>query len=210
MAGPLLVCAATLRELDAANPAGAEVIAAVTGVGIPMTLLSLEPLLREHRPSLILNVGIAGAYPGSGLSLGEAVAGESEVFGDLGLESPGPERFIPLATQPWASLEYREPLALSLEPWAALPAIRRGRGCTVNACTGTAETGALRRRLFGADFESMEGAAVALIGKRAGIPVAELRTISNIASDRDMRPENIESALRALGEALRPLLGAVR
>jgi nucleoside phosphorylase len=69
----------------------------------------------------------------------------------------------------------------------------------VNACTGTAATGARRRVLTGADFESMEGAAVALAGLEAGIPVAEFRAISNAAADRDMRPENIGLALRGLG-----------
>lgn len=220
MSGPVLVCAATLRELEAASlpsteaatvaPPGLwnrETLFAVTGVGIPMTLLALESLLREHRPTLIINIGIAGAYAGSGLAVGDAVVGESEVFGDLGMETPGPEGFIPLGTQPWAEPEYRAPVTLSQEPWADLPAIRSGKGCTVNACTGTAATGALRRRLFSADFETMEGAAVALIGKRFGIPVAELRTISNIAADRDMRPENIGKALQALSMALRPLFG---
>ena len=52
-------------------------------------------------------------------------------------------------------------------------------------------------------FESMEGAAVAQIGQRFGIPVSEIRAISNIASRRDMRPENIRLALTHLRDTLR-------
>jgi len=45
----------------------------------------------------------------------------------------------------------------------------------------------------------MEGAAVALVARMLGLPAAELRTVSNFASTRDMRPENVESALGNLG-----------
>lgn len=219
-AGPVLICAATARELSSAglDPGGggasagaaASRIIAVTGVGIPMTLARLAPLIASHRPSLIVNVGIAGAYPGSGLAVGDLVAGESEVFGDLGMELPGPEAFQPLGGMPWADPEYREPLPLTLAPFRLPrtdPLLRAGRGCTVNACAGRRETGERRRRLFGADFESMEGAAAALAGRLAGIPVAEARAISNIAAERDMRPANVELALRNLGAFLRRWLG---
>jgi futalosine hydrolase len=207
MAGPVLFCAATLRELETAvpgdGPRGGNRHFAVTGVGIPLTLARLIPLIADLRPTLIVNFGIAGAYPGSGLAVGDVVAGESEAFGDLGMETPEEGVFLPLAGMPWADPEYRTPFALVPPPWKAAAGLKRGRGCTVNSCAGTAATGALRRRLFGVDFESMEGAAVALAASRAGIPVAEVRSISNIASDRDMRPEYVAKAMEALGAALR-------
>lgn len=218
--GPVLVCAATARELAAAGlapggggpPPGApgSRIIAVTGVGIPMTMARLAPLLASLRPSLIVNVGIAGAYPGSGLAVGDLVAGESEVFGDLGMELPGPGAFQPVGGMPWADPEYREPLPLTLAPFRGPtpdPLLRTGRGCTVNACAGRRGTGEMRRRLFAADFESMEGAAVALAGHLGGIPVAEVRAISNIAAARDMRPANVELALQNLGDFLRRWMG---
>lgn len=175
-----------------------------------MTLARLAPLIASLRPSLIVNVGIAGAYPGSGLAVGDLVMGESEVFGDVGMELPGPEAFLPVGAMPWADPEYREPLPLTLAPFQAShpePLCRTGRGCTVNACAGRRETGELRRRLHGADFETMEGAAAALAGLLAGIPVAEVRAISNIAAERDMRPANVEMALESLGAFIRRWLG---
>lgn len=222
-AGPVLVCAATVRELEACcgrailgeAEAGKGVILAVTGVGIPLTLARLLPLASRLRPGLIVNVGLGGAYPGSHLRVGDLVAGESEVFGDLGLELPGPEAFVPMREQAWADSVYRWPLSLVVDPLVvpgqpdgpdASP-VKVGKGCTVNACTGREETGRRRRELFGADFESMEGAAVALAGRQLGIAVCELRAISNLASTRDMRPENIERALENLGAYMRPWLG---
>jgi futalosine hydrolase len=218
----ILLCAATRMEMDAclgmlgeafdSLPVGprpytrrrGRVLLAATGPGIPLTLARLLPLLLSERPSALVNIGIAGAYIGSGLAIGDLVAGESERFGDLGMETTGPEAFLPIAGFDWSDPVYARPLALSLEPLASpepgfVPGLKRARGCTVNACTGTAATGARRRALAGADFESMEGAAAALAGMELGIPVAEVRAISNMAADRDMRPENIGLALRALG-----------
>jgi futalosine hydrolase len=172
-----------------------------------MTLARLLPLAAAERPRLIANVGIAGAYAGAGLGLGDLAAAESEAFGDLGMETPGPEAFVPLAAFPWCDEVYRRPLPLTLEPWAGTPAPRAAHGCTVNACTGRAATGALRRAAFHGDFETMEGAAVALAGQELGIPAAELRAISNIAADRDMRPGNMALALGSLGAYMAAWLG---
>lgn len=201
----ILVCAATARELEACKPAAFEkngITFAVTGVGIPLTLARLIPLIAQRKPDLIVNIGIAGAYPDSGLNIGELVLGQNEVFGDIGMETPGSEWFTPVSRMPWSDAEYRLPLPLSIEPFMDEPPqpLRIGKGCTVNACAGRAETGVMRRMLFHADFESMEGAAVALAAMMAAIPASELRAVSNIAAERDMRPENIETALRNLGD----------
>lgn len=213
----ILICAATVMELDAclsvrgepfeALPADARPwvrrlgshLLAATGVGIPLTLARLLPLASERRPELIVNVGVAGAYLGSGLGIGDMAAAESEVFGDLGMETSGPEAFLPLGGMPWADEMYRQPLPLLLEPFRGDGALRPAKGCTVNACAGRAETGKRRREMFSADFETMEGAAVALAARELGIPVCEARAISNFASDRDMRPENMALALGSLG-----------
>jgi futalosine hydrolase len=176
-----------------------EILFAVTGVGIPMTLARLLPLAASRRPELILNAGIAGAYPGSGLSIGDVVTGESEVFGDMGMEAPEQGGYLPLSSFPWADALYGKALPLVMEPFRGL---RAARGCTVNTCTGTAETGRRREALTGAGFETMEGAAAALAGLELGIPVCELRAISNIASTRDFRPENARKALENLGASM--------
>ena len=213
----ILLCAATRMEMDAClRPLGesfdaltpgdrswtrrwGRVLLAVTGPGIPLTLARLTPLLLAERPAAVVDIGIAGAYVGSGLAIGDLIAGESEQFGDLGIETTGSEAFLPLSGFDWSDPVYAKPMPLSLEPLGPAAALKRARGCTVNSCTGTAASGARRRALTGADFESMEGAAAALAGMESGIPVAEVRAVSNMAADRDMRPENIGTALRTLG-----------
>ena len=180
----LLVCAATAWELSAWGEAEAGVTLCVTGVGPPAVFSALS-----QRPSadLVVGIGIAGAYEGAGLEIGEIVVGESEVWGDIGFALPEPPHFRPIQQSEFGAF-YSEPLPLWLPPWLQA---KQGRGCTVHTCTGTDEQGALRRALFGADFESMEGAALAQLGQSWQIPVCEIRAISNIAARRDMRPEHL-------------------
>jgi len=193
----LLVCAATEMELRAFGPRREEAgqDAFLTGVGIPVALAQTLWVARRLRPARLLNIGIAGAYPGSGLSVGDIVIGTEEVYGDVGFEMPEEPGFRHIRESPWGA-SYQEPMGLTVFPEFA--GAREGRGCTVNVCTGTKATGRLRERLFDAAFETMEGAAVAQAGYILEVPVCEVRAISNIASDRDMRPENIRIALDAL------------
>lgn len=171
---------------------------ALTGVGIPEALGRVTELIRTLRPARILNLGIAGAYPNSGLKIGDVVVVDSEVYGDVGFELPDEPGFQAITTVPFGAA-YVAPLPLQSDArWTrngALPAVR---GCTVNACTGTDRTGLLRETLYQAAIETMEGAAVAQAGRRADLPVCQVRAISNVAARRDMRPANIAIALASL------------
>jgi futalosine hydrolase len=216
-----LICAATWNELSAwfeeeeSSPLSEETpyllmdetATLLTGVGIPATFLRLLPFVQQHQPAHILNIGIAGAYPDSGFAIGDIVLGTSEVYGDLGFELPNDPDFQTLASAPFAGALNPDVLPLQTVPnllsTNTAYRIHTARGCTVNACTGTERTGRMRAQLFQAGFESMEGAAVAQIGQRFGIPVSEIRAISNIASRRDMHPENIRLALTHLRDFLR-------
>ncbi|MBB6050337.1 hypothetical protein [Armatimonas rosea] len=191
----LLVCAATEWELSAWGEPEDGVSLRVTGVGAPATFMAL---LERPAVDLIVNIGIAGAYPGSGLAIGDLVVGESEVWGDVGFALPEPPHFRPIQDSPFGAF-YAEPLALHIPTALGLP---QGRGCTVQTCTGTDTQGAQRRELFSAHFETMEGAALAQLGHHWQIPVCELRAISNIAAQRDMRPENLHLSRERLGKFL--------
>lgn len=183
----LLVCAATAWELSAWGEPEEGVSLQVTGVGAPATFAAFP-----QRPTadLIVNIGIAGAYRGAGLAIGDIVLGESEVWGDIGFALPEPPHFRPIQQSEFGAF-YAEPLPLWVPDHPELATLFRGRGCTVNTCTGTEAQGALRQELFAADFETMEGAALAQLGQGWGVPVCEIRAISNIAATRDMRPEHL-------------------
>jgi futalosine hydrolase len=200
---PILYLAATDRELAAVPDAlcSSPNRAALSGVGIPVVFEGAERWLSPS-VGLIVNIGIAGAYPGAGIAIGDIVIADCETYGDIGFELPDEIAFRPISASEFGAF-YRDPFpTVTPAEWRGGPdlgfRVHTGRGCTVNACTGTQATGVRRRDLFGAVFETMEGAAIAQIGRRAGIPVCEIRVISNIAGDRDMRPENIARALANL------------
>lgn len=179
-------------ELAAFGPTGSSFL---TGVGVPLALAQTLIVAGRLQPKRILNIGIAGAYPSSGLQIGDIVAGTMEVYGDVGFGLPEPPHFQAVQESEWGAF-YQVPLPLTQFPEFPAPCL--GGGCTVNTCTGTEEVGHQRETLFGADFETMEGAAVAQAGQTLGIPVCEIRAISNFASVRDTRPENIRFALTNL------------
>jgi futalosine hydrolase len=184
----------------------------LTGIGIAFTSLVLGKALSQEKPDRLLSIGIAGAYMGSGMHVGDVIVGDSEVFGDLGVETPvekspsqsGESGFISLSQMPFSSGKQPYPhlieYPLAVEPWNGHWPVKKG--CTVNLCTGTQAMGASRQRYWNADFETMEGAAIALAGHAWGVPVLEMRAISNIASDRDMHREGVQKALLALRDAL--------
>ena len=202
----MLVCAATGGELKACPFQSFR--QSVTGVGIPQTLVQLERLYRSQAFSGILNLGIAGAYPSSELSIGDVVVVTGETFGDVGYEGPGEDGSVfhsigslGLDTPYERKLPLSAPEGLLSGDNAAFQ-VTSGAGCTVNCCTGTQATGLSREKRTGASIETMEGAAVALFGREHRLPVVEIRAISNMAAKRDMRPENIQLALRHLNAYL--------
>ena len=195
-----LLCAATAGELAAWNPELApDAEPFVSGVGIPATFAALLPKVLAGKYSLIVNIGIAGAYHGGGLEIGDIVVATGEVYADIGIELPHPPGFQPITASPFGAA-YAAPFPTVAPPALLLPDTVRGLGATVNACTGTDATGAARFAQTNALFETMEGAAVAQVGQVCGISVCEIRAVSNFCTDRDMRPENIAVALAALRE----------
>jgi futalosine hydrolase len=194
----LLVCAATAWELSAWGEPQEGVELRVTGVGAPATFAALAT---RPAPEIeaIVNIGIAGAYPDAGLALGDIVVGESEVWGDIGFALPEPPHFRPIQDSEFGAF-YREPLSLWTPEGLEAP---HGRGCTVHTCTGTTAVGLQRRALFAAHFETMEGAALAQLGQSWGLPVCEIRAISNFASQREMRPENLSLSRENLEKFLK-------
>ncbi|MGR3293823.1 MAG: phosphorylase family protein, partial [Candidatus Scalindua sp.] len=78
-------------------------------------------------------------------------------------------------------------------------------GATVNTATGKEATGIVRAAKYGVEVESMEGAGALKFGNDFGIPVLQIRSISNIATTRDRESWDIIGAIKSL----RNLCGAL-
>jgi futalosine hydrolase len=199
----LLLCVATefegalLRErLDRSH---SEVAIIRTGVGPVNAAHAVTLFLAQADASAIVVCGVGGAYPSSGLEVGDVVCAASECYGDLGASSPS--GFLDMKTLGFPVVEAPTPLFNDL-PMQVFPIQRRVPFVTVSTCTGT--EGAARdieQRTAGA-VESMEGAAIAHVAHLHGVPVGEVRGISNLVTNRDTKTWRLKEAAAAAQEAV--------
>jgi futalosine hydrolase len=127
------------------------------------------------------------------------VAATSCVFADEGVETP--DGFLdcaamgfPLGPFPGSAVPVDAGLLARLAPLGDAT----GPIATVSTCSGTDARARWVRERTGALAESMEGAAIALVGVRLGVPAAELRVISNTTGDRAAQTWDMDGALHRL------------
>ncbi|MFC8850672.1 MULTISPECIES: futalosine hydrolase [unclassified Micromonospora] len=212
----LLVVTAVPAEAEAvraglpAPPRGAEVTVVPVGVGPAVAgaatarLLALaEAAGRPYRA--VVSAGIAGGFVGRA-AVGATVLATRSVAADLGAESP--TGFIPVDELGMPPELLGVGTAVPADPdllaalRAALPAATVGAVLTVSTVTGTAAgTAALADRHPDAVAEAMEGYGVAVAAAQAGLPFAELRTVSNPIGPRDRGAWRMREAFAALTAA---------
>jgi futalosine hydrolase len=169
---------------------GTPVTICLCGVGKANAAHGTTLLVEKFRPEILYNVGVAGAYPASGLVIGDVVLGEKEIYGDEGLmlgkgfltmDALG----FPLVRA--AGKDYYNEFPLFI-PEGLRGYRAKGAFITLSSCTGSPARGRELESRFNALCENMEGAAVAHVCALAGIPVVEIRGISNLIEDRTPAP----------------------
>lgn len=155
---------------------------------------------------LVVCAGIAGGFQ-PGAPVGSLVIADDIVAADLGAETP--EGFLPVTELGFGTVSHRPPKSLVREVAAATGG-SVGTVLTVSTVTGSAARAAeLRARHPRALAEAMEGFGVAEAAGAHGVPVLEIRAVSNPVGPRDRAAWNIGAALAALTGAfgkLGPLL----
>jgi futalosine hydrolase len=197
----LVVCVATELEGALLRP---HVPVVCTGVGAVNAAYALTRFLDREPVEGIVVCGIAGAYPrtfdtGPGIAVGSVVCAESECYGDLGADSAG--EFLDMRALGFPVVGGVNPL-YNMLPMQIFPAARRARFVTVNTCTGNNDDARAIEARTGGAVESMEGAAIAHVAALAGIPVGEIRGISNVVGNRDRSAWRVKDAATAAQEAL--------
>lgn len=155
---------------------------------------------------LVVSAGIGGGFAPAA-PLGSVVVAAAMVAADLGVRTA--EGFTPVEELGFGTSEHQPPAALGEAVAAALGAAY-GPVLTVSTVTGTAERAAeLNERHPGAVAEAMEGFGVAQAAAAAGVPVLEIRTVSNPVGPRDRAAWRIGPALAALTTAFERLPAAL-
>lgn len=192
----------------------------VSGIGLVNTAQSLTAVVEESRPALVLQVGIGGAFPSTGLAVGDIAVATEEVLGEFGVLgeagwSDGETIGIPLLdTDPptYNRIPLDSPSTdLAKEVTAAVATAHGARTqagpfLTVQNVTGTDDLASTLEQRFGVICENMEGAAAAQVCAIYGIPFVEIRGISNVVEKRDPSKWNIPLAAERAQEAALALI----
>ncbi len=168
-------------------------------VGVVNAAYALTLRLARGGVKAVISCGIGGAYPGSGLAVGDVACAASECYGDLGADSP--DGFLDMRALGFPVVAGPEPLYNEL-PLTLFPAERRVPFVTVTTCTGTDDVADALEARTGGCVECMEGAAVAHVACLHGIPVGEVRGISNMVGRRDRGSWRVGEAADAAQDAL--------
>ena len=181
-----------------------------TGIGVLNTYASLVKFHLNIPVNRVLQLGIAGAYSSAReevRALGTPVIIEKEIIGDLGAQDS--DSFLSMEDLELGRLEYYESKCIPMfydlfgDSLKKLPVVS---GTTVNMATGSESTGTLRAEKYCAEVESMEGAGALKFGQDFGVPVLQIRSISNIASTRNRESWDIAAALKSLKDLCGVLL----
>ncbi|KUM82532.1 futalosine hydrolase [Streptomyces pseudovenezuelae] len=159
---------------------------------------------------LVVSAGIGGGFLPHA-PVGSLVVADEITAADLGAETA--DGFVPVTELGFGAVTHRPPEAL-VRAAAAATGARAGAVLTVSTVTGTAaRAAALRERHPTALAEAMEGFGVAEAAGVHGVPVLEIRAVSNPVGPRDRAAWRIGDALAALTEGfgkLTPVLESWR
>lgn len=194
----------------------------VGGIGKINAAAATTALIERLQPRLVVNTGCGGAYLSSGLAVGDLAVASDECLGDEGVLTSGgwhDLQFMGIPSLPHNGHSYhnRLPLSRHLAEKAVRLAdgyglkLRRGPFVTVSTCSGTRQRGDELAGRYNGICENMEGAAVVQVCLRYGIDCMELRGISNMVDERNMKswdiPRAVEAAQRFLLKYLEMLEG---
>ncbi len=193
-----------------------DVTYAASGIGKTNAAHAATILIEKFSPELLILFGVGGAYPSAGLEVGDIAIAGKEIYGDEGVLAKdgfhGTEFIgIPLLKEGRKKYFNEFPLDKNLIKHVTRYALRvtnfkSGTFVTVSTCTGTRKRALELKKRYGAICENMEGAAVAHICAIYGVPMLEIRGISNIVKDRDKSRWDIKLAAENCQKAVMEML----
>lgn len=174
----------------------------LAGVGPASAAASTAKMLAASPVDLVISAGIGGGFK-EYADIGSLVIADHIIAADLGAEHPQ-DIFTSVDKLGFGSSTARAHDELSRRLFDKLSeegrvSARIGPILTLSTVTGTSRTAEiLAARIPGAAAEAMEGYGVAIAAQQAGIPVMELRAISNAVGPRQRELWKIGDALQTL------------
>ena len=179
------------------------------GIGKVNTAATLAAFAQRRRFARVLLFGIAGAYAGSGLQIGDCALADKEIQADLGVREGGMKGLgfptLVVGSDPYHNrFPLDQAFTAELKEKLGLP----GKQFLTRDLVSENPTEAreLARR-WEAEVENMEGAAFAQACLWLGLPGAELRAVSNLAGVRDKAQWRVRQAVEGLEQHILRIIG---
>lgn len=203
----ILIVAATELEIAPFIALDLPVDILITGVGAPAAIYHLQKRLQEKKYKSVIQAGIAGSFT-SGLALGETVIVERDCFADVGINEKGVFTHIfdtNLANK--NVFPYNDGWLVNdklVKEKVPLPLVN---AVTINTISDSIKQKNILLQKFGAQIETMEGAALHFVCLQEKINFLQLRSISNEVGERDKSKWKMKEAIANLNKELVRLLG---
>ncbi|MNJ54080.1 Futalosine hydrolase [compost metagenome] len=174
----------------------------LAGVGPASAAASTARIVATSPFDLVISTGIGGGFKDHA-NIGSLVIADQVIAADLGAEHPQ-DIFTSVDKLGFGSSVIPVHHELSKRLFDKLSteehiSVYFGPILTLSTVTGTSRTAdILTARIPGAAAEAMEGYGVAIAAQQAGIPVMELRTISNAVGPRQRELWRVGDALQTL------------
>lgn len=201
----LVVCAVVeeAQAVEAGRSLRHELDVLVCGVGPAAAAAATARTIAENSQmgrayDVVVNAGICGAFEGRA-EIGDVLIATDSVHAELGVALPW--RFQPIDEIGFGTNRIGCNTVLTVAVGGV-----RGEVLTLASITGSDGLAAeLAHRYPQAIGEAMEGFGVATAAQQAGLPFAEIRTVSNYIGDREVGKWDWDAALKSLTTAIREL-----
>ncbi len=184
------------------------VVYIISGIGKTNASIGAVILIEKFSPCMLINFGVGGTYPSSGLKIGDIAVAEKEIYGDEGIflkdgfhtnKAIGIPLLVKNRKRYYNEFKLDKKLSKKIADILHIMhspclTIKTGPFLTLSTCTGTFKRAKELEKIFHAICENMEGAAVAHVCTLYGIPMVEIRGISNLVEDRDKKKWDIKLA----------------
>ncbi len=196
-----------LMEAKDAIKTGADIIFHTSGIGMMATTFSLAKAIEQHKPALVVQVGIAGCFDNT-ITFGSVVVVGKEYMADMGVTENHEWKDVfdmNLSDSNEFPFSNKQLINPNIPEFNVLksPVVT---GVSVNTITTDVLHIQQIKKHYHPFLESMEGAALHYVCLKNCIPFIQIRAISNLVGERDKKRWKIKESISNLNDYLKEYL----
>ncbi len=202
----LLIVAATKLEIAPFLSSNINADVLITGVGIPSTIFNLTQKLSRSKYDLVIQAGIAGSFSKT-FEAAKVVAIKEDIFADIGVYEKGKITTIfEMGLADENEFPYEAGWLKNETKFLKKANLPLAKAITVNTISDDKTYLKKLVEKFRPDVESMEGAAFHYVCLQQKVNFLQIRSISNIAGERNKAKWKIKEAIASLDNELQKLI----